>query len=69
MIAAVRMIAGKGTSNAKIATNAATLISQSGLYRSAREPMRQAANSTIAVTAGLMPWSTAATDGTSPKRM
>ena len=55
MIAAVRTIAGKGTSNAKIATNAATLMSQSGLYFSARDPIRYAAKRTIAVTAGLMP--------------
>ena len=39
----------------------------SGCFK-AREPMRQAANSTIATTAGLMPYSTPATAGTSPKR-
>ena len=32
-----------------------------------REPMRQAANSTTATTAGLMPWNTPCTSGRSPK--
>ncbi len=66
---AVRTIAGNGTSKAKIATKAAALISQSGLYFSARDPIRYAAKRTIAVTAGFMPWRIAATHGTSPKRM
>jgi hypothetical protein len=52
--AAVTMY-GKGTEKAKIATNAASEMLQSSAFLSAREPMRQAANSTIAVTAGLMP--------------
>ena len=48
-------IAGNGTSSAKIATKAAAAIAQSAGCLSAREPMRCAAASTIAVTAGLMP--------------
>ena len=49
-------MSGNGTSNAKMATNAATAMRpQPARCFSAREPMRQAANSTIAVTAGLMP--------------
>jgi hypothetical protein len=38
-----------------MAQNAATLISHSAGCLRAREPMRQAAASTIATTAGLMP--------------
>jgi hypothetical protein len=55
MTAAVTTINGNGTRNAKIATNAAAAINQSSGCLSAREPMRHAACSTIATTAGLMP--------------
>ena len=46
---------GNGTLNAKIATKAAAATAHSAAFFSAREPMRCAACSTIAVTAGLMP--------------
>ena len=52
--------------NAKIATKAATAMAHSQAFFSAREPMRHAANTTIAVTAGLMPYSRPATAGSSP---
>jgi hypothetical protein len=54
-MAAASTIAGNGTCNAKIATNAAAAIAHSHAFFSAREPMRHAACSTIATTAGLMP--------------
>ena len=47
-------MSGKGTLSAKIATNEAPAIATASLLR-AREPMRWAACSTMAVTAGLMP--------------
>ncbi len=49
------MIAGNGTSNTKMATNEATAITHSSASCSVRDPMRQAAFATIAITAGLMP--------------
>jgi len=52
---AVSTMAGKGTFRAKIATKAAAARIHSRPFFRAREPMRQAANSTMAVTAGLMP--------------
>ncbi len=52
---AAMTIAGNGTWNAKMATNAAAAIAHSAGRRSARVPMRHAAKSTIATTAGLMP--------------
>jgi hypothetical protein len=48
-------MAGNGTLAAKMATKAAAAIAQSAGCRSAREPMRCAAATTMAVTAGLMP--------------
>ena len=48
-------MAGKGTSKAKMATKAAAAMAHSTPCLSAREPMRQAAKTTMAVTAGLMP--------------
>jgi len=48
-------MSGKGTLSAKIATNEAPAIAHSQPFFSAREPMRWAACSTMAVTAGLMP--------------
>ncbi len=66
--AATATMAGNGTANAKIATKAAAAILHSHALRSAREPMRHAADTTMAVTAGLMPYSTPATAGTWPKR-
>jgi hypothetical protein len=53
--AAVNTITGKGTFKAKIATNDAAAIAHSQLFFSAREPIRWAACTTIAVTAGLIP--------------
>ena len=50
-----------------MATKAATAIPHSHALRSVREPMRQAACTTMAVTAGLMPYNTPATAGTWPK--
>ena len=49
-----------------MATNAAAATAQRSALRSAREPIRYAANTTIAVTAGLIPYRTPATAGTSP---
>ena len=66
--AATRMTRGKGTEKAKSATNAATAITQRIGWWSVRPPMRHAAASTIATTAGFTPCSTAATAGTVPKR-
>ena len=48
-------IAGNGTENANIATNAAAAMAHSVGRFSARVPIRHAACSTIATTAGLMP--------------
>ncbi len=48
-------IAGNGTSNAKIATKPTAAMTHSTGCFSAREPIRHAACSTIATTAGLMP--------------
>ena len=64
--AAPRITSGKGTENAKSATNAAAAIAQSSGWRSDREPIRHAAASTIATTAGFMPARIAVTTGTSP---
>src|SRR5437867_10954586 len=52
---AASTIAGNGTLNAKIALNAAAAMAHRGGDLSARDPIRHAACSTIAVTAGLMP--------------
>ena len=52
---AVMMITGKGTRSAKIATKAAAASVHSAGFFSAREPIRCAACTTIAVTAGLIP--------------
>jgi hypothetical protein len=52
---AASTIAGNGTAKAKIATNAAAAIAHKEGDLSARVPMRHAACSTMAVTAGLMP--------------
>ncbi len=54
IIAADRTITGKGTLRAKMATNAAA-IAHCVRLRSAREPLRCAACTTIAVIAGFMP--------------
>ncbi|EXI72545.1 MAG: hypothetical protein AW07_03274 [Candidatus Accumulibacter sp. SK-11] len=48
-------MSGNGASSAKIATNEAAAMPSNRSLRSARRPMRYAACSTIAVTAGLMP--------------
>ena len=48
-------MAGNGTAKALIATNAAAAIAHSSGCFSARRPMRHAACSTMATTAGLMP--------------
>ena len=48
-------MAGNGVSKAKMATNAAAAMPHIQRFFSARVPMRYAACSTIAVTAGLMP--------------
>ena len=53
--AAPSTISGKGTASAKMATNAAAAIAHSAGCFSAREPIRHAACSTIATTAGLTP--------------
>ncbi len=49
------MIIGNGNCRAKIATKEAAAIAHSQLFFSARAPMRWAACTTIAVTAGLIP--------------
>ena len=48
-------MAGNGVSNAKIATNAAAAMPHIQRFFKARVPMRCAACSTSAMTAGLMP--------------
>ncbi len=48
-------MAGNGTLSAKMATKDAAAMAHSQLFFSAREPMRCAACTTMAVTAGLMP--------------
>ena len=54
--AAVTTMTGNGTANAKIATNASAAIHRTAPgCLSVRDPMRHAACSTIATTAGLMP--------------
>ena len=53
--AAPATISGNGSPRAKIATKAAAAIAHNTRFFSARVPMRCAACSTIAVTAGLMP--------------
>jgi hypothetical protein len=53
--AAVSTIAGNGTRSANSAMNAAAAIAHNHAFFSVRWPMRQAACSTIATTAGLMP--------------
>lgn len=53
--AAPPTISGKGRPSAKIATKAAASAQSQALRFGTRPPMRQAACSTIAVTAGLMP--------------
>ncbi len=60
---------GKGTDHAKIATKAAAAINHSDACFSVREPMRHAACSTSATTAGFTPYSTPATIATSPYAM
>jgi len=55
MTAATSTMSGKGSCNAKMATNDAAAIAHSAPFFSAREPMRWAACTTMAVTAGLMP--------------
>jgi len=60
--------AGNGTENTTSATNAASAMTASGTLRSVRDPMRQAAASTMATTAGFTPSSAAFTTGTWPKR-
>ena len=52
---AASTIKGKGTFSAKMATKAASAMPHSAAFFSARLPMRQAAATTMAVTAGLMP--------------
>ena len=49
------------------ATKDAAASAQSRLFFSAREPIRQAANTTMATTAGLMPLNTPCTKVRSPK--
>jgi len=46
---------GNGTLSANIAIKASAAIDQSTLFLSARDPIRYAANNTIATTAGFMP--------------
>jgi hypothetical protein len=58
---------GEGNFKAKMAMNEAAASAQSTLFFSARVPMRQAANTTMATTAGLMPLNTPCTKVTSPK--
>ena len=53
--AAPAITAGNGTAPAKSATNAAAAIAHRIGWRSVREPMRHAAASTIATTAGFTP--------------
>ncbi len=52
---AASTMAGNGTANTLIATNAAAAIAHSSGCLSARPPMRHAACSTMATTAGLIP--------------
>ena len=52
---ATNTIKGKGSFSAKMATKAASAMPHSAAFFSARLPMRQAAATTMAVTAGLMP--------------
>ena len=52
---AASTISGNGRLTAKMATNAATATPQSQAFFSVREPMRYAADTTMAVTAGLIP--------------
>ena len=53
--AAAKTMKGKGTFSAKIATKLAAAIAIKKLFFNALEPMRCAACTTMAVTAGLMP--------------
>ena len=55
LTAAAKTINGKGTFSAKMATKLAAEMAKSKLFFKAREPMRCAACTTMAVTAGLMP--------------
>ena len=64
--AAASTIQGKARSNWLIATNANKAIPHSNLCFSTLNPIRYAANNTIATTAGLMPYSMAAICGKSP---
>ena len=59
-------MSGKGTSSAKMATNEAPAMAHKVWFFKAREPMRCAACTTMAVTAGLMPKNKPAIHGTSP---
>jgi hypothetical protein len=61
-------MAGNGVSKAKMAMNEAAAMPHIQRFFSARVPMRCAACSTSAVTAGLRPKKMPATSGTSPKR-
>ena len=60
-------MAGNDTANTKIATNDAAAIAHSAPFFKVRPPIRCAAWSTIAVTAGLIPANTPATTGRLPK--
>jgi hypothetical protein len=55
MSPAISTISGNGSSSAKMATKAPTAMDHSHAFFSARDPTRQAACTTRAVTAGLMP--------------
>jgi hypothetical protein len=66
--AAASTIAGNGVSKAKIATKDAAAMPHIQRFFSARVPMRWAACSTRAVTAGFSPKKMPATSGMSPKR-
>ena len=67
-IAAATMISGKGTSRSAMPTKAAAAMAHRPGAFSVREPMRWAACSTIATTAGLIPSRMPATSGSEPKR-
>src|SRR3989344_4620712 len=60
-------ISGNGRPSAKMATKAAAAMPHNQPFLSTREPMRTAADTTMAVTAGLMPYSAPATAGTCPR--
>ena len=62
-------ISGKGTAKANMARKEAAASAHSTRFFKAREPMRQAAKTTMATTAGLIPSKTALTGVISPKAM